>query len=642
MGLIHSLKHNWICRRRSTIIKMKVALFLLAFVACASAQQVAIPEKCEDVFTVAQCDALRAIAKRFGETATDLNNAIKEAAAKHIQNAKDILNFVQEFLVTNAKKVDCDQFLPAEQCAALKKIGGLLKVKADQVNTAVREAIAHGANTAQEIYQKAVEYVRDVLTKTTCTDFLSADLCQKITTFAKMANLRIGEVQKAIREAVIEGAANAQEIYQKAIDFLTGEITCEGILGAATCEKLQKAAQMLGEKMEDINKAIREAVTKHMTNTKDIINFVQQYLVDLATDFKCEKVMSEDLCAKIMVIGGHFKDGVDTINKAIREAIVHGATGMQEIYNVAVSWLKDNVMAKKCEDLIAPDICKRIADFAKKVHVSVNDVFDAVKEAIAEGAWDPISLYKKAIEFIKSKISCEAVMGKSMCDRIRALADKFGVSLAKLDEVLREAIASGVTKVSDLYKKIVKYILGKWTDLIGDEEMLAIGEQNDWIDITGKLRAALEKFMDEVLDQLKVVNENVRAKIKKVILEGKLRISEIKQKIKDLLEKLGNKSDDEIEYAKRGLRDDLKAALEQARGMTKLLIQQLLKLSKEKLEQAKATIKKILDQFGITQDSFIEVLLDSTHDQIMNDLEVETTFFSDMIVADMVAEADQL
>merc|ERR1712168_1050472 len=455
------------------------------------------------------------------------------------------------------------------------------------------------------------------------------------------AHLRTSEVIKAVREAIIEHASNAQEIFQKAMDFLTGEITCEGIFGADVCSKLQKAAQMLGEKTSDINDAIRAAVKKHVTKVSDVLKFVQEYLVDKAKNFKCENVLNADLCAKIMKIGGHFKDGIDTINKGIKEAIVHGATGVQEIYNVAVAWLRDHVKASKCEDLISADVCQKIRDFANKVHVSAKDVLQAVKEAIAEGAWDPVDLYKKAIEYIKSKISCEAVMGKATCDKIRALADKFSVSLAKVDEVLREAIASGVTKVTELYKVVVKYIMDRWTDLIGDEEMLALSESSDELILPG-LREALEKVVDKVLNDLKVKSDDIRAMIKKVIMEGKIRIREIKQKIKDLLAEIGSQDDQMFQMNKQELIEKLKEALKKAKGMSKILIEKLMKMSKEQLAKAKALIEMILDKYGMQQDSFIDVLLDSTHEQILKDMEAETTAFSDMIVEDMINEANLL
>jgi len=469
-----------------------------------------VPQTCEDVFSQATCDGLRAIAQKFGETAEDINAAIKAAATKHITNAKEILKFVQHYLVDHAVNFKCTSVLSDEQCQHLAHIGSLLKIRAEDVNEAIREAIAHGATTAADIYGHAVEYVRDLYSKTSCEDFLDADTCSKLTAIAKAAHLNTKEVIKAVREAVIEGASSLPEIYKKAVEFLSKEITCEGVFGDDVCAKLDKAAELLGEKASDVTEAIRQAISKNILKATDLLDFVQQYLVDKAVNFKCENVMDADLCAKITEIGGHFKESVDDVNKAIKEAIVKGADGVQEIYNVAVVWLRNAVRAKSCEDLIDADTCQKIRDFATKVHVSTKDVMQAVKEAIAMGAWGAADIYAKAVEYLKSKISCESVMGKSTCDKIRALADKFSVSLTKVDEVLREAIASGVTKVNDLYKVVVKYIMDRWTDLIGDEEMM----DGQWNDINMKnvlielLKEVLkgdeenEDMLDSMLDEL--------------------------------------------------------------------------------------------------------------------------------------------
>merc|ERR1712212_58834 len=126
------------------------------------------------------------------------------------------------------------------------------------------------------------------------------------------------------------------------------------------------------------------------------------------------------------------------------------------------------------------------------------------------------------------------------------------------------------------------------------------------------------------------------------IMEGKIRIREIKQKIKDLLAEIGSQDDEMFQMNKKELIEKLKEALKKAKGMSKILIEKLMKMSKEQLAKAKALIKMILDKYGMQQDSFIDVLLDSTHEQILKDMETETTAFSDMIVEDMINEADLL
>merc|ERR1719156_85717 len=122
-------------------------------------------------------------------------------------------------------------------------------------------------------------------------------------------------------------------------------------------------------------------------------------------------------------------------------------------------------------------------------------------------------------------------------------------------------------------------------------------------------------------------------------MEGKIRINQIKQKIKDLLAEIGSQDDQMFQMNKQELIEKLKEALKKAKGMSKILIEKLMKMSKEQLAKAKALINWILNKYGMQQDSFIDVLLDSTHEQILKSMKTETTAFSDMIVEDMINEA---
>ena len=57
-----------------------------------------------------------------------------------------------------------------------------------------------------------------------------------------------------------------------------------------------------------------------------------------------------------------------------------------------------------------------------------------------------------------------------------------GVSIAKLDEVMREAIAKGLTSAKELYKAVIDYIMDKWGDLIGKRELLQKRDIGDKVD----------------------------------------------------------------------------------------------------------------------------------------------------------------
>jgi len=468
-----------------------VILSCLLLQCYARPQGVALPQKCEDVLSAEQCQQLRDAASKLHEKASDVLDAIQEAAKNHVTNAKDVLKFVQEKLVAKAVNFKCE-------------------------------------------------------------DALSAETCQKIRDFAKNFHLNAKEVAHAIKEAIVEGAKDPQAVLQKAKDFLIEQLTCENVLGKERCDQLTDAASKLHEKASAVTDAVREAVKKHYTKAQEVLDYVRETLVQKATNFKCEDALGAETCAKLVDLAKRFHVKVEEVNIAVKEAIVKGALNVKEQFNVAAAFLK-NLSNAKCEDLIDAATCQKIRDFANKVHLNTKEVIEAVKEAILEGARDPQAVLKKAIDFLKAQLSCENVIGKERCDQLRSLADKVGVSLSKLDEVMREAIANGVTSAKDLYKTVIDWIMDKWGDFLGrlTGKREAYASIDDIIEkIKEKLRKALLKAVDKILDTFNVVDEKIREKVKELIEKGGVKITEVKERVIEILENLGvSVAADEAEFA---------------------------------------------------------------------------------------------
>ena len=61
-----------------------------------------------------QCQQLRDAASKLHEKASDVLDAIQEAAKNHVTNAKDVLDFVRERLVEKATNFECKDALSAD------------------------------------------------------------------------------------------------------------------------------------------------------------------------------------------------------------------------------------------------------------------------------------------------------------------------------------------------------------------------------------------------------------------------------------------------------------------------------------------------------------------------------------------------
>merc|ERR1712119_198665 len=76
-------------------------------------------------------------------------------------------------------------------------------------------------------------------------------------------------------------------------------ITCEDVLSATVCHDLRAIAAKLKVKIEMIDEIIRQLVKEKITEAKEIIKRVREKLVELATNFKCTDILSENVCKEI-------------------------------------------------------------------------------------------------------------------------------------------------------------------------------------------------------------------------------------------------------------------------------------------------------------------------------------------------------
>ncbi|XP_065653522.1 uncharacterized protein LOC136080598 [Hydra vulgaris] len=269
---------------------------------------------------------------------------------------------------------------------------------------------------------------------------------------------------------------------------------CEDVLTADTCASLKTAAAKLKVNTQLVNDAVINAVKNNIQNTQEIILFVKDTLVEKATNFQCTGVLSAEQCNKIGSIGKNLKLKASDVSKAIKEAVVNGVDQAKVIYARAVGFLLNNVKNVNCETLVSAEVCKKVADYAKSLKLSATDATNAIKEAIVQGANNAVDYFNNAAEYLRAQISCENVLSADTCEKVKKIADKFSVSLTEVNSVIRSAVASGVTKVKDLYKQAVNFIVEKWTQSFGDEPSM-YKRNIDQEEVKEKVVRAVEMLM---------------------------------------------------------------------------------------------------------------------------------------------------
>merc|ERR1712147_497903 len=181
-------------------------------------------------------------------------------------------------------------------------------------------------------------------------------------------------------------------------------------------------------------------------------------------------------------------------------------------------------------------------------------------------------------------------------------------------EKVKELITKGEVKLAELKEKVLE-ILGNLGITVYDEELMGIGDTIDDIfdKIKEKLRKAILKATDKILDALDVVDVKVRQKVKDLIVKGKVKIDELKEKVLELLDKLGVKAgltyaDSEIiDAIKEKLRqalfkavDKILDALNVAEGVVREKVKELITKGEVKIAELKEKVLEILGNLGIT------------------------------------------
>merc|ERR1712002_1362756 len=303
--------------------------------------------KCEDVLPEDKCTALREAAQKLKEKMQVVDAAVREAVAKGIVKAKEISEHVQKKileLAEKAKSVKCADILGEEKCKALREAAGKLKEQAKVVDAAVREAVAKGVTKAKEIVKTVQEKIA-ALSTSKCEDILDETICSTLKTLAEKIKIKAAEVDKTVKEIVAKGVSKIKEIVhmikEKLFPALNTEefldmdaINCEDILPEEKCAVLREAAQKLKEEMQVVDAAVREAVAKGIVKIKEVSEHVQKKILELAEkakSVKCADILGEEKCQALREAAAKLKEKAEKVDAAVREAVAKGVTKAKEI-----------------------------------------------------------------------------------------------------------------------------------------------------------------------------------------------------------------------------------------------------------------------------------------------------------------------
>merc|ERR1711973_763358 len=297
--------------------------------------------KCTDVLSESLCTKIKAFADAFKIKYAKIIEVMKTAIAKGLDKISEIIDYIKKHFphLELDNEITCEEILSDKVCHDLREVAKKFKIKAEEIDKLVREALDKELRKAKDIIHYIRTKIVDMATNFKCTDALSEDVCAKIKEIAAKFKVDYQKVMKVIKDIIAKGITKAKEIideikkhfFPQLEGELVNEITCEEILAEKVCHDLREAAKKFKIKVEVIDQLVREALDKELRKAKDIIHYIRTKIVDMAKNFKCTDALPEDVCAKIKEIAAKFKVDYQKVMKVIKDIIAKGITKVKEI-----------------------------------------------------------------------------------------------------------------------------------------------------------------------------------------------------------------------------------------------------------------------------------------------------------------------
>jgi len=428
--------------------------------------------KCEDVLGDKLCAQLREAAQKLKEKAGTIDHIIREAVAKKITEAKALLKEIREKLVAKAKGFKCEDVLTDDMCKTLRELAEQIKVKASEVDKTLKDLVAKGISKAKELIEKLrhklfpamdtkVLYAMVESDALKCEDVLGEQACAKLRETAQKLKEKIETIDQLVREAVAKKITEAKAIIKDVREKLLAKaknLKCEDVLGEKLCTQLREAAKKLKERAGTIDQIIREAVAKKITEAKALVKEIREQLVAKAKDFKCEDVLTGEMCQTLRELAETIKVKASQVDKTLRDLVAKGISKAKELLEkLRQKLFPANIDVQKCEDILAEQVCKELRETAEHLKVKASEIDALVRHVVEK----KITETKAMIDHIRKDLAekaknfkCEDALPEAVCTEMRRLAEKVKIEAAKVDETIREVVAEGVSRIKEIVQKI--------------------------------------------------------------------------------------------------------------------------------------------------------------------------------------------
>lgn len=302
-----------------------------------------LDKTCEDFLAPGACTKLRQIAAALKIKAEKVEVMVREVIGEGTVVAVEVYQKVVEFMKNEVLSKTCEDFLAPRVCTKLREIAAKLKIKAQKVNELVVDALVAGYNSRQEIYDNVIKFFREEVLSLTCEDVLNTDLCIKMKAIAAKLKVKAEKVDKAAKEAILKGYLKTAEVIASIKDFYQQEVRskrCEDFVSSTTCATLKALAARLKVRVEVVDQAVKDAIIKGYNRVREIYDYCVDYV---KRNIQCEDFMSSFSCSVVRRAAKTVGVKIDEVEEFLRNLIASGQDRAAVIYSKVMTYIRGRI-----------------------------------------------------------------------------------------------------------------------------------------------------------------------------------------------------------------------------------------------------------------------------------------------------------
>jgi len=434
-----------------------------------------------------------------------------------------------------------------------------------------------------------------------CDGILAVKVCDRFRNIAANLQLKASVIENKIKDAYRNGVTKAEDIKQIVDKFLEQKILskkCEDLVDQIFCDRLDEIGQYLKLKGGELKPYIAKAIIDGAELAKDVKEKVVEYIKNDLMKKKCIDILPADKCQQIEDIGNALKLKADQIKQATIESILKGYSKVKDTVTDTLTTMKDYAANFTCTELLNPDVCVSLREYATKIRVGMPKMMNAVRTAIVLGYKVGKGFTKIVYKIADAFIDCEDFLSAEKCKKIKSVATKVGETAVRVKEAIANAVTKGITEATKIYKSALDFFnkFGRRRRSVIDGDLKSTLEKYRELLKKGiaKAEVYLKKSIAKVMDTLQIADSKIREAVEQAVLAGKTKYSDLKKYIEDLVKQQGG-----LTIYKRdapSLRDLLTQALSKATGIIKYTIKKLLSMANEQLQTIKRYVQSVIDK----------------------------------------------